>query len=58
MSLILTILLALLSPCASEDDNMCYWNASTNGGHSFIAMTDDFVIYLINTDNNTDTNNA
>lgn len=49
--LTLMLLLSLLSfePCEQEDSSACYWNAQTMGngqGHSFIAVTDTFTIYL------------
>jgi hypothetical protein len=47
--LIITLLLSILPPCPTEDANMCTWDASVQGnksGTSFIALTDDFVIFL------------
>lgn len=37
------------TPCLTEDSTWCYWNAQTMGngqGRSFIAITEQFVIYL------------
>lgn len=45
--LLLTILIAILPSCTSEDDNMCTWDASVQGngqGTSFIALANDIVI--------------
>lgn len=36
-------------PCPTEDSTNCYWDAGTRGngeGQSFIAFTDDIVLYL------------
>lgn len=46
MSFLLFLMLAFITPCDYEDSNGCYWNASDNGGKSFIAITDDFIIPL------------
>jgi hypothetical protein len=45
---ILTVLLAVLPPCAAEDSRNCHWDAQarSNGlGHSFIDMAGE-VFYL------------
>lgn len=34
----LALLTALLPACPTEDASNCYWDASTNGGHSFVDV--------------------
>lgn len=41
LTIILTILSAVLPPCQMEDSQNCYWDAGTSGngaGHSFIDI--------------------
>lgn len=38
MSIILAILVAILPSCAYEDSTNCYWDASDNGGNSFVDI--------------------
>ena len=41
MSLLLIILAMFLPPCATEDSDNCYWDASTRGngkGSSFVVI--------------------
>lgn len=48
-ALIIALLIALTTPCATEDSTACYWDASQRGngtGHSFIAVTDSIRIAL------------
>lgn len=50
MTFLLFLALTLFPLCEREDSNMCYWDASTNGGTSFIAITDNIIIPLSNHD--------
>lgn len=48
-AILLIIVSALFPSCQTEDSTGCYWDASTQGngqGTSFVAITDDFIIYL------------
>lgn len=48
-AILLIIVSALFPSCQTEDSTGCYWDASAQGngqGTSFVAITDDFIIYL------------
>ena len=49
LSLLLSLIFALSTPCATEDSTGCYWDSSSHGngaGRSYVVLEDDQIIYM------------